>query len=200
MNAPAARTGKGEATSRSILLAARRVFAERGFERATVRAIAREAGVDPALVLHYHGSKQRLFVTAIELPFEPETVLPALLAPGPDGVGERLVRFLLATFEGEAGAVMLGILRSAASDATAAEALRQIVGERIIGTVSRELAADDAELRATLVGSQVIGLAFARYVVRIEPLASATHDAVVAAVAPTLDRYLTADIRGREAP
>src|SRR4051794_25396586 len=137
---------KGQTTSAAILQAARRVFAERGFDGATVRAIAREAGVDPALVLHYHGSKQRLFVTAIELPSAPEQVVPTLLEGDEAAAGERLLRFMLAAWEGPGRAALLGILRSAASDPTAAEALRGIVAERLVGTLSRSLGRERADL------------------------------------------------------
>src|SRR5918994_4075867 len=194
MQEPMRRSGRRpgpSGTREAILAAARHQFGERGFDRATIRSIARKAGVDPALVTHFHGSKQRLFLAAVELPFEPEQALPAALAGDPAEAGRRLAELLIGVLEDPARrSVVLGIVRSAATEPEAARMVREIVGERILGVAARELNTDDAPLRASLVGSQVVGVVMARYVVGIEPLASLPADRLVEVLAPTLQRYL----------
>ena len=199
---PGGRTPRGRATSDAILAAARRVFAQRGFDATTIRAVAEAAAVDPALVLHYHGSKQRLFLAATELPVDAARLVPLLLEGPREEVGERLVRFALALWEGDAREALLAVLRSGVSDPVAAALLRDVVTARLLGPVGRAIAADHAELRVSLVASQIVGLALVRYVLAVEPLASASHDAVVAALGPTIQRYLTAplDPVAREGP
>lgn len=174
--------------------AARECFAAAGFDRATIRAIAREADVDPALVHHFFGTKDALFVAAMELPIDPATAISPLLVGGIDGLGERLVRFYLGLWESEAATVMLTVLRSAVSQERAAELLRGFIGREVIGRLASALDREEPELRATLVGSQLVGLALVRYVIRVEPLCSAGTEQVVAAVAPTIQRYLAADL------
>ncbi len=191
---PAKPSGRrpGNSGSRAdILRAARESFAASGYERTTIRGIAREASVDPALVHHFFGTKDGLFAAAMELPVDPATAIPRMLSGGVDGLGERLVRFYLGLWESDAGSAMLTVLRSAVSQDRAAELLRAFIGREVIGRVAGELNADFPELRATLVGSQLIGLALVRYIIRVQPLASAAAEDVVAAVAPTIQRYLT---------
>src|SRR5215218_1956333 len=184
-------------TREAILAAARRQFSDRGFDRATIRSIAREAGVDPALVTHFHGSKQRLFLAAVELPFDPEQALPAVLAGDRAEAGRRLAEFLVGLLEDPPRrSVVVGIVRSAATEPEAARMVRELIGERVLGVAARELGADDAALRASLVGSQVVGLVMARYVVGIEPLASLPADRLVDVLAPTLQRYLVGPLDG----
>lgn len=195
-------------TKERILAAARTAFAEAGFDGATIRVIAARAGVDPALVHHYFGSKQRLFVAAMELPVDPAAVAPTLLTGDPAGVGHRIVRFVLGLWDDPATRpVMLGIVRSAASDPVAAGMLRAILAEGPFAAIIRAVMTEepyasvvgplgraDAELRATLVGSQLVGLLMARAVVAVEPLASTPAEVIVAAVGPTIQRYLVGDL------
>lgn len=191
------RTGRrpGESGTREAILdAARRTFADRGYEAATIRDIATRAGVDPALVYHFYGSKERLFTAAMELPFRPSEIIPALLADGPDGLGERILRMFLSVWDQPGASPFVALLRSAASNEGAAAMLREFISREVIGRVARSLGVPHAELRASLVGSQISGLAMIRYVLRVEPLASADHDTVIASVAPTLQRYLTGDL------
>jgi AcrR family transcriptional regulator len=181
----------GADTRGAILDAARSLFAEGGFERTSMRSIASRAGVDPALVLHYFGAKENLFLAAIELPFQPEDVLPTVLAGDRDTLGERVARFVLTVLEDDAArSRILAIVRAAASEPVAAELLRGLIERRIRDPIARALDSDDPELRASLVGSQVVGLVMARYVVGVEPLASQSPEQVVRAVAPTFQRYL----------
>ena len=194
MSASGRRPGRrpGESGTReAIARAARRLFAERGYDRTTLRGVAAEAGVDPALVVHFFGSKQALFLSVVELPFEPAEALPEVLAGDRGAVGARLARFVVGVLEDpEARSRITGIVRAAASEPEAARVMRELLSGRIIGPLAEALGADDARLRATLVGSQVVGLVMARVVVGVEPLASLEPEALAHAVAPTFQRYL----------
>jgi len=184
----------GSQTRSRILASARRLFGERGFEGASVRAIAAEARVDPALIHHYFGTKHALYLAATELPFDPRAP-QRLLEPGIEGLGERLVGFALDIWDRpDFAPVIAGIVRSAAADPAAAAQLREIVIRQVLTPLAAALGRPDAELRATLAGSQMIGLAFARLIVRVEPLASAERERIVRAVGPTIQRYLTGDL------
>ncbi|TMB85095.1 MAG: TetR/AcrR family transcriptional regulator [Chloroflexi bacterium] len=175
-----------------ILVSARAAFGESGFEGATVRGIARAAGVDPALVHHYFGSKEQLFVASIELPFDPQHLAALLVRGGLDGLGERMMRFAVSIWgQPRSLQVLLGIARSATSDPRAAEALRGILESSLLPAI-RELGVDQPELRASLIWSQVVGLVFGRFVVGVTPLTAAAPEQLVAAVAPILQLTLTA--------
>lgn len=191
------RTGRrpGESgTRKAILEAARTSFGDQGYEGATMRAIAAGAGVDPALLYHFYGSKEQLFAAAMELPFRPSEVIPALLEGDRDGLGERILRLFLSIWDQPGVSPLVALIRSASSNEGAAAMLREFLSREVIGRLARSLGVPHAELRTTLVGSQLAGLAMVRYILRIEPLASADHDTVVACVAPTLQRYLVDDL------
>jgi AcrR family transcriptional regulator len=147
--------------------------------------------VDPALVLHYFGSKEGVFVAAVEFPIDPSEVLPGLLAPGLEGLGERLVRFFLGVWDSPAGSPLLGLIRSVVGNERAAAMVRDFVSREVLGRIARALELDRPQLRASLAASQLIGLAMLRYVVKLEPLASAEPDEVAAWLGPTVQRYLT---------
>lgn len=187
-------------TREAILAAAREAFAERGFDAASIRAIATSAGVDPALVHHYFGTKDRLFLASLNAPIDPGELLPQVLAGGPDQVGERLVRLFLRVWDSPAGAAGAALMRSAVSNEWTARMLREFMVTQILRRAMQGLDMDpkEAPLRASLVASQISGLAMIRYVIKVEPLASASPDEVVAAVAPTIQRYVTGDIGYRE--
>ncbi len=195
MTAPR-RTGRrpGDSGAReAILREARQSFGSAGFSGTTIRGVARAAGVDPALVHHYFGTKDELFAASLELPFDPSVVVPALLAEGLDGLGERVVRTFLGAWDATPGqGPLLALLRSAVSDERAAQSLREFVTRVVLVPLARAAGPDGAELRASLAASQVVGLAVARYVVRLEPLASASADELAPLIGPTLDRYLGA--------
>lgn len=191
------RTGRRRGASGSreaILAAARTEFTARGYDRATIRGIARSAAVDPALVHHFFGTKAELFTSAMSVPVNPEEVLPAVLAPGVDGLGERLVRMFL-TMSSSPESPFPGIVRSAMTHDPSATMLREFVTREILGRLVRAIEADEPELRASLVASQLVGLGMARVIVGIEPIASTPDDVVVAAIAPTIQRYLTGPLR-----
>jgi AcrR family transcriptional regulator len=192
------RTGRrpGESGTReAILRSARREFAQRGYERTTIRAIAADAAVDPALVAHFFGSKQQLFLSVVELPFEPDIVLPRLLAGDRAEVGERLAGFIVSVLEDpDARSRITGMVRAAATEPAAARMLRELLTRRVFVPLADALGVDDAQLRANLVGSQIVGLVMARYIVGVEPLATLPSADVVRAIAPTLQRYLTGSL------
>lgn len=179
-------------TRGEILAAARHVFGEQGFENASVRAVARRAGVDPALVHHYFGTKQALFLAAMQLPIDFNALVDEVMAGPRREIGARLVRQTLKLWEDPATrSLLMGIVRSATTDEIAAEMLRGLLTEGPILALTRASGSPDAALRATLAGSQIVGLAMARYVIRVEPLASATQQEVMRAIGPTVQRYLT---------
>jgi AcrR family transcriptional regulator len=192
------RTGRrpGEAGTRDrIADAARRLFAERGFDRTSIRAIAAEAGVDPALVHHYFGTKQRLFIEAVDFPIDAVRALESLAVDDVTHVGERLVRFALPLWDDPVVLPrLLSVLRSAVTDPEAARLLGQLFTRQGPVQLVHAIDADQPDLRAELVGTQLVGLAVARHVLRLEPLASADHETIVAAVGPTMQRYLTGDL------
>ncbi|MER5465155.1 TetR family transcriptional regulator [Streptomyces sp. NPDC002668] len=185
-------TDEGPGARERILEAARTEFAERGYDKTTVRGIARAAGVDPALVHHYFGTKDEVFAAAIEVSFEPALVIPAILGQGADGIGERLARYFIGVWENPATrGPLLAIVRSALTHEAAAKVLRGFVLRRLLERLAGDLDVPDPKFRAELAASQMIGIAILRYVIKVEPLASADPEEIVAMVAPTLQRYLT---------
>ncbi|MGN9765040.1 TetR/AcrR family transcriptional regulator [Micromonospora sp. SD12] len=183
-------------TRQAILDAARAAFAERGFDAASIRAVAAAARVDPALVHHYFGSKDRLFLAAMHAPVDPAELLPRVLAGDRAGLGERLVRTFLGVWDSPAGTAGVALLRSAVSNEWTARLLREFLVTQVLRRVLDHLDVDPDELplRGSLVASQLIGLAMMRHVVRLEPVASAAPETLVAAIGPTVQRYLTGDL------
>lgn len=180
-------------TREAILAAARTAFAERGFDAASIRTIATSAGVDPALVHHYFGSKEELFRATVAIPIDPAELVPHVLAGGRDEAGERLVRTFLTVWDGPVGPAAVALLRSAVTNRWTARLLREFLVTQILRRVLDQLDLDPAEvpLRGALVATQVAGLAMMRYVIRLEPVASAPADTVAATIGPTIQRYLT---------
>ncbi|MFE9722488.1 TetR family transcriptional regulator [Streptomyces sp. NPDC005794] len=174
-----------------ILEAARTEFAERGYDRTSVRGIARAADVDAALVHHYFGTKDEVFAAAIELSFEPALVIPEVLGGPAEDLGERLARYFIGVWENPVSrAPLLAVLRSALTHEAAAKALRTFVLRRLLERIAAELDVPDPTFRAELAASHMLGIALLRYVVQAEPLASADPEKIIAMVAPTLQRYL----------
>jgi AcrR family transcriptional regulator len=171
-----------------ILAAARARFAAHGYDRTRIRDVAHDAGVDAALVHYFFGSKDALFGAVMELPVRPAAVIGPVLAEGVEGLGERLLRQVLAIWDDPGNrAALLAMLQGATARPEAAKALREFLMREIIGRVAA-VAGDP--LRANLVGSQVVGLIAARYVVQVQPLAGLESEEVVRLVGPTLQRYL----------
>lgn len=183
-------------TREAILEAARRRFADHGYDGATIRGIAADADVDPALVHHYFGTKERLFVDAMQFPVVPSEVLATVVGFDRERLGEAIARVVLGVWEThELRSQAEALLRSAVTNDRAAAMLRSFVTSTILRMVAEGLDDEDAEYRASLVASQIIGLGIARYVVALEPLAEANVGDVAAAIGPTLQRYLTGAVR-----
>ncbi|MEV7090808.1 TetR family transcriptional regulator [Streptomyces sp. NPDC093085] len=183
----------GPSARQQILDAAREEFAARGYDKTSVRGIAKAAGVDPALVHHYFGTKDEVFESAIEITFEPALPIPGkVLAAGPDKIGEQLARNFFGIWENPATRTpLLAVVRSALTHDAAAAVLRSFVLRRLLGQVAERLDVPDPKLRAELAASQMVGIALLRYVIKAEPLASADIEEIIGLVAPTLQRYLT---------
>lgn len=188
------RTGRrpgSPATREAILDAARHAFGTRGYRAATVRLVAEEAGVDPALVVHYFGTKEGLFVAALEFPIRPSEVFGDLDRLGAAEASQRVVRTFLGVLAGERSRdAFLALVRSAVADEAVAAMLREFVTEEFLALVARVSARPDARLRAALVASQLVGFAVLRHVARVDPLVRADDDAVVALVAPLIEELL----------
>jgi len=193
-------------TREAILAAARKRFGNHGYDGATIRGIASDAGVDPALVHHFYGTKERLFAAAMRLQVLPSELITGVLGAERDRlgaefgprIGEILTGTMLRAWDvADIRTAFLGLLRSAATSDQGVVMLREFVTSTIVASLTQVAGlADDAEgrYRATLVASQVVGLGFARYVLGLEPLSSATTEDLVAAIGPTMQRYLTGDI------
>lgn len=186
------RPGQSE-TREAILAAARQSFADKGFDGSTVRTIAADAAVDPALVHHYFGTKDKLFLAAMNAPIDPGEFISQAIVGDPDAIGERLVHTFLTVWDGPAGTAGVALLRSAVGSNRMAKLFREFVSTQILRRAVAELQLDPAEepMRMALVATQLAGLAMVRYVIKLEPIASAPPNVVVTAIAPTLQRYLT---------
>ncbi|MEV6630607.1 TetR family transcriptional regulator [Actinoplanes sp. NPDC051470] len=183
-------------TREAILVAARAIFAERGFDKASIRAIATAAEVDPALVHHYFGTKDKLFLASLEMPVDPAELVPKALDGPREEAGERLVRLVLNVWDSPAGKAAVALLRSAMSNDWTARLVREFVVTQVLRKAISELGMDgeDAPLRASLVATQIAGLAMMRYVLKVEPVASQDPETLVRAIAPNVQRYLVGDI------
>lgn len=192
------RTGRrpGEpGTRQDILLAARRVFAQRGYSAATMRGIAHEAKVDAALLHHFFGSKSGLFSAAIRAAVEPAQLLPTVLAPGVDGLAPRLLRMFLGLWTApESRDWMLAVLRSAVAHPEAAQLLREFLLTDILTPVAEAVGAPNVRARVILLSSHLVGLAMLRFVIRIEPVASVGEEDLIRALAPTLQYFLEGEL------
>ncbi|MHC3472976.1 TetR/AcrR family transcriptional regulator [Streptomyces sp. 7R007] len=176
-----------------ILAVARAEFSELGYDKTSVRGIAKAAGVDSALVHHYFGTKEQVFAAAIEVAFAPALHAPDAVADGPlEGVGERLTRFIFGVWENPTTRTpLLAILRSAVNNETAAGVFRRLVASQLLRRVAAQIDRPDAELRAELAAAQLVGAAMMRYVIKLEPLASADVEQIITRVAPVVQGHLT---------
>lgn len=178
-------------TRAAILAAARTLFADGGFAGTSVRSIASAAGVDASLVHHYFGSKDDLFVAALEIPVDPRERLAEVVAEGPDGAGERLVRIFLSVWDDpDLQAPLLGLARGIL-EPSGQRLLSQGFLPAVLLPMGAALGVDRPEVRMPLVASQMVGLILTRYVLGVEPLASMPPEDLVAVYGPTIQRYLT---------
>jgi AcrR family transcriptional regulator len=186
-------------TRQSILEAARDQFAEKGYDKASIRAIASAADVDPALVHHYFGTKEKLFLATMNSPINPGELIPQALHGPREQAGERLVRMALSVWDSPAGTAAVAVFRSALSNEWTARLLREFVVTQVLRRAIGELVADPAEgpTRSALVATQIAGMMVTRYVLKIEPLASADPELLVAAIGPNVQRFLTELLPGK---
>jgi len=196
VTAPARGRRRGSPDTRAaILAAARERFAQAGFAGTTIRGVAGDAGVDPALVHHYFGSKDDLFVAALELPVDPRAVLAEQVVGPVEGAGERLLRALIAVWDDPAARpALLAMVRrliEPGGDALFRDGFLPVV----LVPLGEALGVDEPERRMQLVASQVIGVIVLRYVVRAEAIVAMDADALVAAYAPVLDGFLAGPLR-----
>jgi AcrR family transcriptional regulator len=201
---PSKRRGRGRPAGsdpvgrrKTLLAAATTEFEDTGFDGATMRAVARRAGVDPSLLHHYFGTKADLFAEAIGLPVRPDHTLKSLLAEDPGHAGEGLVRWLLEVWS-DPVVVKRGttLLRAGLGEKALSPVIRQFMKSQVVGTISHALdvrGTPDAGLRAELVATQVVGLLLGRYVVELPHLVGATDEQLVAWYAPTIQRYMDDD-------
>lgn len=188
-------------TREQILAAARAAFGARGYDAATIREIAAVAGVDSAMISHHFGGKEALFLATIDFPFDPRDYTSGVLDGPTDQLAERLLRQFLLVWDAPEGAAATATLRTAMQHEWSAGLLRQFLLTRalqpLIATLEPD--ADRAAWRGSLVASQLVGLALARYIIKFPPLSTAPQEVVIAALAPTLQRYLTGEVPGLEA-
>jgi AcrR family transcriptional regulator len=181
-------------TRAAVLAAARTAFAAKGFGGTTIRAVASDAGVDPALVHHYFGTKDDLFLAAMELPVDPREVIGEVIAGPVEEAAERFLRAFLSVWDDpDVQPALLAVARGV-MDPSAHRLLSEGFLPVVIQPVGVALGIDRPEHRMALVASQVMGLILVRYVMRVEPVASLTSEQVVATYAPTIQRYLTGDL------
>ncbi|WP_083983031.1 TetR/AcrR family transcriptional regulator [Actinomadura hibisca] len=185
---PGRRPGQSE-TREAILAAARELFAEKGYDGASMRAIAREAGVDAALVHHFFGNKEGVFIAAMRFPVDPGELLPRIMSAPRDQLGETMARVFLSVWDDpESRAPILAMLRSAMTNEKAAAMMRQFVSAALFARAA-ELH-DIPLVRVNAAVGQMLGVAILRYVLRVEPIASASPDELVGLLAPALQHYL----------
>jgi AcrR family transcriptional regulator len=195
---PGPRDERGVLAAR-ILAEARASFAQHGYAGTTVRAIARAADVDPALVYHYYGSKENLLDAATTPPRSFLDQIVAAWQTAPAELGEQLVRQMLRNWQDpEHELVLRAVLQIAGNEPATRQKLRLIIERSMMAPSAQALADDDRLLRSGLIAGQLMGLAFMRFIWQIEPLASMSDDDVVAAIAPTIQRYLDGDVHPRD--
>ncbi|MEC3914896.1 TetR/AcrR family transcriptional regulator [Nocardia sp. CDC160] len=179
---------RSDATKAAILEAARRRFAEDGYRKATIRAIAADADIDPSMVMRYYGNKDGLFDAALDIDLE----LPDLAAAVPDSLGALIAgRFLELWEQPPTSEILLTLMRSALSDDIVVERMQRIFAQQIMPAVLRFGDPSDAPHRAGLIATQILGLALCRYVLKLPPVVALTHEQIVADIGPTVQRYLT---------
>ena len=193
-----ARAGRGRRaggadTRGEILDAARASFAEAGYGGTSIRRVAAAAGVDPALVHHYFGTKDDLFIAALEMPTDPRPIMAAVARGDRDTVGPRLVEAFLGVWDDpEIRLRLLAIVRSGIEGDPGRTIVETAMKRLVFGFLVQALGIEDGDRRFGLVASQMAGLVMTRYVLKLEPMASMPPDEVVAWLGPTLQRYLTA--------
>jgi len=188
---PAKSAAQAEDTRATIVSAAAREFSRDGYDATSMRGIARTAGVDPALVRHYFDTKADLFAEAIAVPMRPDQIVKRALSGPRDDIGVNLVRYMVETLD-KPGASdrVLRMMHTALGQEFAARMMRQFVMREVLKQIAKELGEEDSELRASFAATQVVGLLVARYGIKIQPLASAAPEEVVARIGPVVQWHL----------
>ncbi|MDO6143062.1 TetR/AcrR family transcriptional regulator [Paenarthrobacter aurescens] len=199
MSLPQTRRGRrsaGDHSREAILATARKLFAEQGFEGTSLRQVARESSVDPAMVHHFFRGKDELFAASVELPADPAEVLAGVETLDPAVRAQAIVRAVLRLWEGPAQHGMVAFVRGTIGSKAKTALMREMVNRTILSKIMAGLpgSSEEVRVRGNLVATQVVGLMLVRYVIRLEPLASADPDDVVRWVAPNIQRYLTGDL------
>jgi len=180
-----------EDVSDAVLDAARVAFNSKGYARTTMKGVAAAAGIAPSVLRKYYDNKEQMFAAAMKLPFDPSSAVPELISPGLDGMGERLVR---GTFEvlkdDESREQIIELFTAGAAAGRAAQSVQDFLEEAVVDRIAGVVGIPDARMRASLISSHLIGLAATRYVIRLEPLASASEDEVVRIYAPMIQDLL----------
>jgi AcrR family transcriptional regulator len=184
---------RGKTDTRNVILAAaRRLFAEAGYDKTSVRDVAAAAKVDPAMIRHYFGSKAELFRATMGWPFEPAELAARITGGGRSEIGERLTRFFFQAWDQpESRAPLLAILRGAATHDESATLVRQFIQGQVYSHLAAAIGGRDAELRIDLAMAQLLGVAYLRHILQVEPVASASVEQLVKRVAPIVGRHLT---------
>jgi AcrR family transcriptional regulator len=178
--------------SKALLDAARAAYGKRGYVETTLKGVAAAAGVAPDVAMRYYRNREQLFAAAMRLPFDPATSIAQLLAPGVDGLGERLVRITLRMLDDpETRDQLAEMVRAGAGASKATASLREYLESAVVDRVVAVLGVPDARMRVSLATSYLLGIASMRYVLKIEPIASASEDEIVALVAPAVQAALT---------
>lgn len=199
--ATAAKRGRrrGSAASRDeILDAAKQLFAEQGFEGTSLRQVARAAGVDPAMIHHFFSGKDELFALSVELPVDPGQVLSGVDGSDPARRAELIIHAVLRLWESPAQPSLVAFLRGTLGSTAKTALMRQVINRTVITRIMAGIPGTPAEvaLRGDLVATQMVGLMMVRYVIRLEPMASAAPEEIVRLVAPNVQRYLTGSLGG----
>ncbi len=188
---------KPDDVTRVVLDTARGLYARQGYLTTTIKGVASAAGVAPDLVKRYFNNREELFAAALRLPFDPVTSIAKLLNPGIDGLGERLVRWTIDMLDDPEVREQIALMvRDAKSAANVVSTLREFVESVVIDRVAAALRVPDARMRVVLATSYLMGVAGSRYVLRMEPLASASADEIVRMVSPAVQSALTASWSG----
>lgn len=183
------RPGKPD-TKSEVLSAARSEFAESGYDGATIRSIGARANVDPALVMHYFGSKEQLFAASLELPVNPATLFRQVFEETETNVGAAIVRTVLTVWDSDAGgSQFIAALRSATAVGPVHDTVREFIHHSILQAIADAIEGEDAALRSSLIASHLVGLLVGRYLLQFPELANASVDDLARHIGPTIDRY-----------
>jgi len=182
----------GQSGTRDLILtAARAQFGARGYGRTTIRSIAHEAGVDPALITHYFRTKQRLFEATVDLPFDPDALIASIIDGPVSERGQRLARFVVNLLSNpDYLTAFTALVRAASSEPLAADLFRDLLTAGVFLPLAQRLGMDRAEVRAAITATQTIGFVMGRHVVKIDALTALTDDDIITLIGPTLQRYL----------